>query len=160
MIEISAGVKYCHEHDIVHNDLKPSNLLFHQDKIILADFGYSVILTKNPPIKAEGFTELYAAPELLKERKYGYKTDIWSLGCILFELCTLKQFYNCISLEYDMHNLEESYSGHISKLIYDLLNNNPELRPPINSVIGNHYAHNIYRTAAINKRFIVLQKVK
>lgn len=86
--DILMGLEYLHIRHVFHRDLKPANLLIDRsDHIKIADFGISLIHT---PHKAgsNGFgTVLYSAPEILRGEKFDYKSDIWSLGCVLYEMC-------------------------------------------------------------------------
>ena len=77
-----------HKLNIVHRDLKPENILLKEDEIRIADFGSSKIMSSflNNPYAV---TRFYRAPELhLMARNYDSAIDIWSFGCILFELIT------------------------------------------------------------------------
>ena len=77
----------CHKNDIIHLDIKPENILIsknHEAK--LGDFGLSCI---NISTYLYVGTLEYMSPEMLEHKKYSVQTDIWSLGCVLYELCTL-----------------------------------------------------------------------
>ena len=93
MVQLTRGVDYLHSMNILHKDLKPANILFEGDVLKIADFGVSRQL---PPgefvLKTCKYTPEYASPELiLQKRGFQYEPDIWSIGCILYELCTLKR---------------------------------------------------------------------
>ena len=73
--------------NILHRDLKPSNILLHNDVIKLADFGFCKSLSsENDLTKTMVGSPIYMAPEILFGKDYGTKAEIWSLGCVLFEL--------------------------------------------------------------------------
>ena len=86
--DILMGLEYLHIRHVFHRDLKPANLLVDQNNHIkIADFGISLV---HAPNKAKGSTvgtAFYSAPEVLRGEKYDYKSDIWSLGCVLYEIC-------------------------------------------------------------------------
>lgn len=74
----------------MHRDLKPANILLTEnDDCKIADFGFAIKHSElSKPSKYNVGSPLYMAPESLKNNEYSYKTDIWSLGVILFELLT------------------------------------------------------------------------
>lgn len=86
--DILMGLEYLHIRHVLHRDLKPENLLLDaQGRIKITDFGISHIHTSgNIQLEAMG-TPYYLAPEILRNEKYDFKSDIWSLGCIVYELC-------------------------------------------------------------------------
>ena len=90
LTQILLGLDYLHQNEIVHKDLKPENILFSKEKIKLCDFGTSSILDSNKYTKNNLGTIGYMSPETLNETKQEFSTDIWSLGCILHELCCLE----------------------------------------------------------------------
>ncbi len=87
--QLGAALHYAHQHNVVHRDLKPGNILFTgQGEVCLADFGLSVVLTtaKTGNIGSRG-TPSYMAPEQF-EGKLSAKSDQYALGCIGYELLT------------------------------------------------------------------------
>lgn len=90
--QLACALKYLHSAGIVHRDLKPSNVLINSScDVKLCDFGLSRSLTSeyfNRPIMTEFIaTRWYRAPEvLLGSRGYSAKSDMWSLGCLIYEL--------------------------------------------------------------------------
>jgi serine/threonine protein kinase len=91
--EIANALNYAHQNDIIHGDLKPSNILLTDQGIpMLVDFGLSKNIKNLAASKSKEFvgTLSYAAPEQIKENTINEKTDIWSLGVTLYELLTFK----------------------------------------------------------------------
>ena len=90
--QLACGLKYLHSAGVLHRDLKPSNVLINaQCQVKICDFGLSRTLESaffNQPIMTEFIaTRWYRAPEvLLGSRSYGTKSDMWSLGCLIYEL--------------------------------------------------------------------------
>ena len=141
-MDICEGLKEIHKNNIIHRDLKPENIFISKDyKIKIGDFGVSKQLetyTKNATTKKGTFN--YMAPELIKNEKYNNKIDIWALGCILYELCTLNQCFNGLM---ELINIEEknygkinskNYNKDLQNIIFALLEINPIKRPNIEEV--------------------------
>lgn len=91
-IEMCLGLRYLHQNKILHRDIKTINMfLGKDDKIKVGDLGVAKLLnqTQNMAHTIVG-TPYYLSPELCEEKPYNHKSDIWSLGCVLYELCTYK----------------------------------------------------------------------
>jgi len=90
-IQICIALKYIHERKILHRDLKLSNIFVTESNCAkIGDFGISKILehTQDMALTRAG-APLYMAPEVCESKPYTLKADIWSLGVILYELCSL-----------------------------------------------------------------------
>ncbi|KAL4504365.1 hypothetical protein ABPG72_009811 [Tetrahymena utriculariae] len=85
--QLLEAFKVLRKFNIMHRDLKPTNILLHNNQIKLADFGFCKSLT-NPTDMAQTMlgSPLYMAPEILRGQDYCVKADIWSLGVVLYEL--------------------------------------------------------------------------
>uniref|UniRef100_A0AC35F116 Protein kinase domain-containing protein n=1 Tax=Panagrolaimus sp. PS1159 TaxID=55785 RepID=A0AC35F116_9BILA len=95
--QICAGLKELHEQRILHRDLKPANIfLTRTGKAKIGDLGLSRIFSlKTQLAKTEVGTDYYLAPERnICFGGYNFKSDIWALGCILYEMCTLRSPFN------------------------------------------------------------------
>ena len=82
------GVDYLHKNKVIHRDIKLDNILLDKDlKPKICDFGISNLIEKNEKIFDTGGTPAYLAPEVIKaEGKVSYKSDVWSLGVLLYLL--------------------------------------------------------------------------
>eukprot|EP00826_Nyctotherus_ovalis_P014883 TRINITY_DN14188_c0_g1_i4.p1 TRINITY_DN14188_c0_g1~~TRINITY_DN14188_c0_g1_i4.p1 ORF type:complete len:327 (+),score=89.82 TRINITY_DN14188_c0_g1_i4:73-1053(+) len=87
--QILKGLQYLHAHNIIHRDLKPANILVgNDDQYKITDFGISTqVREKMTTVKRTcAGTPWYMAPEVILDKPYSYAADIWSLGCLTFEL--------------------------------------------------------------------------
>ena len=102
-IQISLGVKYLHDNNIIHRDLKSSNIFIKRkdniDLIKIGDFGIAKILKPCNKSSTIIGTPLYMSPEQFRSESYNMKVDIWSLGCILFEMIELKPPFSANTIE-------------------------------------------------------------
>ncbi|XP_027646488.1 serine/threonine-protein kinase Nek3 isoform X3 [Falco biarmicus] len=91
-VQMCLGVKHIHDKRVLHRDIKSKNIFLTQNgKVKLGDFG-SARLLAHPVSYACTYvgTPYYVPPEIWENTPYNNKSDIWSLGCILYELCTLR----------------------------------------------------------------------
>ncbi|HEY2395978.1 MAG TPA: protein kinase [Rudaea sp.] len=102
-IDVCAAVQFAHEHHVVHRDLKPSNILVTEHAgVKLLDFGIAKLLDTDDSSpdaithlqRERPMTPAYAAPEQIRGEKITEATDIYALGCVLYELLTGKRSYN------------------------------------------------------------------
>lgn len=94
-IQACLGIQYLHTRKILHRDIKTMNLfLTKSEQIKIGDLGVAKTMqTQNFAHTIVG-TPYYLSPELCEEKPYNHKSDIWSLGCVLYELCTGKHPFN------------------------------------------------------------------
>ena len=90
--QIADAIGYMHSQRIMHRDLKPANIFLMADGTIkVGDLGLSRSLSENTlQAHSKVGTPLYMSPEVLRGNGYAFKSDVWSLGCILYELSALK----------------------------------------------------------------------
>ncbi len=92
MAHILLGLEYMHAKKIIHRDLKPSNVLwFEKDgnvTVKICDFGLSKSMTNQEPNSPRLVTSWYRAPEICLHKNYSELSDIWSIGCIFYEMLT------------------------------------------------------------------------
>lgn len=85
--QISQAMKYLLDNNIIHRDLKPQNILISDTgNIKLTDFGFARYFDKDIMIQTICGSPLYMAPEIIKNKKYDYKSDLWSIGIIFYEM--------------------------------------------------------------------------
>ncbi|KAM9337447.1 mitogen-activated protein kinase kinase kinase 8 [Symphorus nematophorus] len=87
--QVLRGLEYLHSHNVIHHDIKPSNIVLMSDKAVLVDFGLTVQMTEDiyTPRDLRG-TEMYMSPELVLCRGHDTKTDIYSLGTTIIHMQT------------------------------------------------------------------------
>ncbi|KAK9443593.1 NIMA-like protein kinase [Metarhizium brunneum] len=123
---------------ILHRDLKPENVFLGEDNSVkLGDFGLSKMIKSHDFASTYVGTPFYMSPEICAAEKYTLKSDIWSLGCIIYELCAREPPFNAKThfqlvqkiKEGKVATLPEMYSPELNQVIRDCLKVNPDRRP-------------------------------
>uniref|UniRef100_A0A670YHJ0 non-specific serine/threonine protein kinase n=1 Tax=Pseudonaja textilis TaxID=8673 RepID=A0A670YHJ0_PSETE len=144
--QMCLGVNYIHEKHILHRDIKSKNVFLTQNgKIKLGDFG-SAVLLKSPMAYVCSYvgTPYYVPPEIWENMPYNNKSDIWSLGCVLYELCTLKHPFQAKSWKHLIlktckgyyNPLPSHYSYELHYLIKQMFKMNPKYRPSASTILA------------------------
>ena len=146
ILEICIGLKELHNNNLIHRDLKPENLFLNADLTIkIGDFGFTRKFQNiYDYVRTKIITMLYMAPEIFNEEKYDNKVDIWALGCIIYELCTLNNCFENKSMNDLLRKITNNNHGKIDINIYgedlqnlidSLLNKNYKERPSVDDII-------------------------
>ncbi|XP_069772513.1 MAPK/MAK/MRK overlapping kinase-like isoform X3 [Narcine bancroftii] len=94
MYQLCKSLDYMHRNGIFHRDVKPENILIKQNLLKLADFGSCRSIFSKQPYTEYVSTRWYRAPEcLLTDGYYGFKMDIWSTGCVFYEITSLQPLF-------------------------------------------------------------------
>ena len=153
IFQILRGLKTLHNNKIIHRDLKSANIfLFSNGSVKIGDMNVSAIVshTNNLATTQTG-TPYYSSPEIWDETPYSYKSDMWSFGCLIYEMCSLKVPFDGENIYQLMTSIStgvfspipEKYSIEISTLINSLLTVDPEKRPSCQAVVGMGFVKDI-----------------
>ena len=90
-IQMIEGLKALHDKKIMHRDLKSANIFLVKDKhqCKLGDMNVSKVI-KDKVLLTQTGTPYYASPEVWNDEPYSYKSDLWSIGCVIYEICALR----------------------------------------------------------------------
>ena len=142
-VQITKGLNDLHEYKILHRDLKSANVfLFRDGSAKLGDLNVSKITYRGLGCTQTG-TPYYASPEVWKDNPYDLKSDIWSLGCITYEMCMLKTPFRANNMEGlfkkiikgDYPRLIRKYSDDLNYVISTMLKVHPIDRPTTNEIL-------------------------
>lgn len=94
-VQLCLALKHVHDRKILHRDLKSQNIFLMKNGMIkLGDFGIARVLKHTTEMARTAIgTPYYLSPEICENQPYNNKSDIWSLGCILYEIMTLKHAF-------------------------------------------------------------------
>lgn len=144
-VQICLGLKHVHDRKILHRDLKSQNIFLTKNGIVkLGDFGIARVLHSTVELARTAIgTPYYLSPEICENRPYNNKSDIWSLGCVLYELLTLKHAFEAGNMKNlvlkiirgSYPPIPYKYSADIRGLVAQLLKRNAHDRPSINSIL-------------------------
>ena len=142
-IQITKGLHDLHEYNILHRDLKSANVfLFRDGTAKLGDLNVSKITCRGVGCTQTG-TPYYASPEIWKDNPYNLKSDIWSLGCVFYELIMLKTPFRGESMK-DLYKkvmkgeyppIPKTFSNKFQIVIDRILKVKPEERPDTNEIL-------------------------
>ena len=136
--QIADGMKYLLSHKIIHRDLKPQNILVSNTGTLkITDFGFARYFDSDILIQTICGSPMYMAPEIMKNKKYDYKSDLWSIGIIFYEMLIgktpfqAKNIYELIrKIENDKIKIPSKFnlSPGCKNLLTSLLQKNPDKR--------------------------------
>jgi len=87
--QICLALKYMHENHILHRDIKASNIFVMDDRVCVGDFGVSRSLENTNAFAQTAIgTPFYIAPEICQGKLYNWSSDVWSLGCLMYQMLT------------------------------------------------------------------------
>ncbi len=139
------ALKHVHDRKIIHRDIKSQNVFLMKDNTIkMGDFGIARVLScTREKAKTVVGTPYYLSPEIIENRPYSFKSDVWSLGILLYEMCTLAPPFNANSIPNlalkivrgQYAPIHARYSADLKNLIFVMLQQVPEKRPSIHDIL-------------------------
>uniref|UniRef100_A0A8C7EX18 Serine/threonine-protein kinase Nek4 n=1 Tax=Neovison vison TaxID=452646 RepID=A0A8C7EX18_NEOVI len=148
-VQIAMALQYLHEKHILHRDLKTQNVFLTRTNIIkVGDLGIARVLENHCDMASTLIgTPYYMSPELFSNKPYNYKSDVWALGCCVYEMATLKHAFNAKDMNSLVYRIIEGklppmpkdYSPELAELIRTMLSKRPEERPSVRSILRQPY---------------------
>ena len=145
LIQILEGLKYLHKNCIIHRDLKSANIFLTKKGVIkIGDLNVSKIIKSMGMAYTQTGTPYFASPEIWNNKPYDYKCDIWSAGCIIYEMARFHVPFRAGSMRELYNNVMKGlyppiplkYSHELKNIIKNILVINPELRPTANELLN------------------------
>ena len=150
-IQICKGMAYMHSKRILHRDLKTANIFLSntndpkRPKVKIGDLGVARVLDNSSSFAQTMVgTPYYLSPELCEDKPYNNKSDVWALGCVLYEMCSLTHPFEAnnqgalilkiVRGKYPSLSTDE-YSGALRHLVTCLLSRSPMRRPTVQQVL-------------------------
>ena len=125
--------------------MKSANVFLNKGGIVrLGDLNVSKVAAKEGMLHTQTGTPYYASPEVWKDQPYDIKSDIWSLGCVIYEVCTLQPPFKAKDMEGlyksvvsgKYLDLPREFSRELSQVIKALLQVKPSLRPSCETILS------------------------
>uniref|UniRef100_A0A8C9SHU7 Serine/threonine-protein kinase Nek4 n=1 Tax=Scleropages formosus TaxID=113540 RepID=A0A8C9SHU7_SCLFO len=148
-VQIAMALQYLHEKHILHRDLKTQNIFLTKTNIIkVGDLGIARVLeNQNDMASTLIGTPYYMSPELFSNKPYNYKSDVWALGCCVYEMATLKHAFNAKDMNSLVYRIVEGklpqmpskYNPQLGELIKSMLSKKPEERPDVKQILRQPY---------------------
>jgi len=149
-LQVARGLSALHAKNVIHRDVKPANIFLCDHKFIkIGDLGVAKRLMHDLFTQTQIGTPAYMAPEVWAKAKYSYSSDMYSLGCILYEMMTYKLPYLARSME-EMRKLVTGgkltpispgvYSADIIQLCHSLLSLDVRKRPTPDQILNSQAA--------------------
>ncbi|XP_067841975.1 serine/threonine-protein kinase Nek3 [Heptranchias perlo] len=147
-VQICLGMKHIHDRRVLHRDIKSKNIFLTKNGVIkLGDFG-SAHLLNSPMAFAHTYvgTPYYVSPEIWENKPYNNKSDIWAVGCVLYELCTLQHPFQSNSWKNlilkickgSYTPIPKHYSYELQYIIKQMFKRNPKDRPSASTILARH----------------------
>lgn len=148
-VQICLALKHVHDRKILHRDIKSQNIFLTKDGTVqLGDFGIARVLNSTVELARTCIgTPYYLSPEICENKPYNNKSDIWALGCVLYEMCTLKHAFEAGNMKNLVLKIIRGsyppvsvhYSQELRSLLAQLFKRNPRERPSVSSILDKPF---------------------
>ena len=145
-VQLALALQYCHTRRILHRDIKSNNVFLSRSmKVRLGDFGIARVLSSTSELAQSVVGTPYSmSPEVCQSQPYSYASDVWALGCVLYELLTLTKPFDADNLlglvwkivKAPLPPLPQVYSADVGALVQRLLSKDPTERPTIKEILN------------------------
>jgi NIMA (never in mitosis gene a)-related kinase len=131
------ALKHIHDKHILHRDLKPGNFFLSSSGALkMGDFGLAKVLHGTMAFARTRIgTPVYSSPEFCQGQPYAWPSDIWAMGCILYELCALKLAFDPGQQRSPAPQVPARYSDFVRGLCAEMLNKDPKRRPTAENIL-------------------------
>ncbi|KXZ45774.1 hypothetical protein GPECTOR_50g567 [Gonium pectorale] len=148
-VQVVLALYHVHGKKVLHRDLKSQNIFIAEGNLLkLGDFGIARVLNSDTELaKTVIGSPYYLSPEICEDRPYNRKSDVWSLGCVLYELATLRRAFDGCSLPALVVKIlrgkyppvPSRYSSNLKGLIESMLKQNPKDRPGAEAILRSDF---------------------
>ncbi|XP_026161115.1 serine/threonine-protein kinase Nek1 [Mastacembelus armatus] len=148
-VQICLALKHVHDRKILHRDIKSQNIFLTKDGTVqLGDFGIARVLNSTIELARTCIgTPYYLSPEICENKPYNNKSDIWALGCVLYEMCTLKHAFEAGNMKNLVLKIIRGsyppvsvhYSQELRSLLAQLFKRNPRERPSVSNILDKPF---------------------
>ncbi|XP_033608128.1 uncharacterized protein LOC111866412 isoform X2 [Cryptotermes secundus] len=151
-VQLCLALKHVHDLKILHRDIKSQNIFLTKgNNVKLGDFGIAKILKNTVDLAKTCIgTPYYLSPEICENKPYNNKSDVWALGCILYEMAALKHAFVAGNMKNlivkiirgSYPQIPSRYSNDLRNLVQQLFRRNPQERPSINTILKKTFISN------------------
>ncbi|XP_075930893.1 serine/threonine-protein kinase Nek1-like isoform X2 [Petromyzon marinus] len=141
LVQLCLALKHVHDRKILHRDIKSQNIFLTKAGIVqLGDFGIARVLNSTTELARTCIgTPYYLSPEICENKPYNHKSDMWALGCVLYEMCTLRHAFEAGNMKNlvlkiirgSFPPVSAHYSSELRSTLSGLLRRDPRARPPV-----------------------------